>query len=248
MFQQSRPISPPAVLSDDTIRKLKTATASAGRTAHKRHIALRDQTIFALALGTGLREFEIAALTIGDAFELIDNEPRARSWVLLRVFKGSKRKPKARTEAQRKALAKRAAQRGEPAAKPAKQPKPPKPQRIYVPATVRAALDTFLAAKRARRERVTAEAPIFAGRAGKPVSLRLLRHIVALWQERAGVEHNRFHNMRHTAITRYYDHTNNLKAVQDFARHASLVTTQRYIHVANEYREQTADAMAASWG
>lgn len=234
MFEPARPMSAPGILSDDAVRKLREITLTTGKTAHKRHIALRDHTIFTVALGTGLREFEIAALTVGDAFEQIESEQRARPWVILRVFKGSKRKPKARAQAQRKALAKRSAERA-------------RTQRVYFPAPVRAALETFLAAKRARRERVTPEAPLFVGRAGKPVSERLLRHNFALWQVRAQVKHNRFHNVRHTAITRYWNQTKDLKAVQDFARHASLATTQRYMHVEDEYRERTADAAAASW-
>jgi integrase len=232
-------MSAPGILSDDAVRKLREITLTSGKTAHKRHIALRDHTIYALALGVGLREFEIAALKIADAYEEADGVTRARSWVMLRVFKGSNRKPrksKTRTEAQQKALAKRAAERAA------------KRQRVYFPAPVRAALDAFLEAKRARRESVSPDAPVFMGHPGKPVSERLLRHNFALWQIRANVKHNRFHNMRHTAITRYWGHTKDLKAVQDFSRHASLATTQQYLHTEDEYRERTGDALAERWG
>lgn len=45
----------------------------------------RDHVLFSLALGTGLREHEIAALTVGDIF----NADGARKRVQLRVFKRS---------------------------------------------------------------------------------------------------------------------------------------------------------------
>ena len=238
MFEPARPMSAPGILSDDTISKLKKITLTSGRTRHKRHIALRDHTIYTVALGAGLREAEIAALELGNTFEQIESELRAREWVILTVFKGSKRKPKARKQAQKKALAKKAAA-----------PARPKTRRVYFAATVRAALETFLAAKRARREeRIAPDAPLFAGRAGKPISTRLLRHSFKVWQIRAQVEHSRFHNLRHTAITRYYDMTLDPKATQDFAGHASFATTQRYVHVRDDYRMRTVDAVAASWG
>lgn len=50
----------------------------------------RDHVIFALALGTGLREHEIAALNIGD---LVHADGRVRRRVGLRVFKRSAKDP-----------------------------------------------------------------------------------------------------------------------------------------------------------
>jgi integrase/recombinase XerC len=50
----------------------------------------RDHMIFALALGTGLREHELLALDIGDVFHA---DLRARSLVQLRVFKMSNPDP-----------------------------------------------------------------------------------------------------------------------------------------------------------
>jgi integrase/recombinase XerC len=51
----------------------------------------RDHVIYALALGTGLREHEILALDVGDVFR---EDLRARSLVQLRVFKESNPDPK----------------------------------------------------------------------------------------------------------------------------------------------------------
>jgi site-specific recombinase XerC len=50
----------------------------------------RDHVIFALALGTGLREHELLALECGDVF---DEDGRARRRVTLRVFKRSAEDP-----------------------------------------------------------------------------------------------------------------------------------------------------------
>jgi integrase/recombinase XerC len=46
----------------------------------------RDHCLFAMALGTGLREHELIALCVGDVFR--DGRPR---WLLLSVFTGAQR-------------------------------------------------------------------------------------------------------------------------------------------------------------
>ena len=50
----------------------------------------RDHCLYALALGTGLREHELLALDCGDVF---DDDGRARRRVSLRVFKRSADEP-----------------------------------------------------------------------------------------------------------------------------------------------------------
>jgi len=62
------------------VRRLLKATAD-----HRR--GMRDHVIISLALATGLREFEIAALDFGDAFKSGKHVPRQR--IALRVFKRS---------------------------------------------------------------------------------------------------------------------------------------------------------------
>jgi len=47
----------------------------------------RDQVLYAMALGTGLREHELIALSVGDVFR--DGRPRKR--LLLSVFKAAQR-------------------------------------------------------------------------------------------------------------------------------------------------------------
>jgi integrase len=47
---------------------------------------------------------------------------------------------------------------------------------------------------------------------------------------RAGLPNIRFHDLRHTAITFAAKHVKDLKALQVFAGHASILTTMRYVH------------------
>jgi len=48
----------------------------------------RDHVLYAMALGTGLREHELVALDVGDVF---DTGGKARRRIVLRVFKGADR-------------------------------------------------------------------------------------------------------------------------------------------------------------
>ena len=51
-------------------------------------VGFRDHVLYAMALGTGLREHELVALDVGDVFDL---HGRARRRIVLRVFKGCDR-------------------------------------------------------------------------------------------------------------------------------------------------------------
>lgn len=75
--------APPRTLSDAEQARLLQVTGE-----HRR--GFRDHVIIALALGTALREHEIAALDIGD---IADDQGRVRRRVRLRVFKRSNPNP-----------------------------------------------------------------------------------------------------------------------------------------------------------
>lgn len=49
------------------------------------------------------------------------------------------------------------------------------------------------------------------------------------------------HSLRHAGATAAYNATRNLRAVQEMLGHASLATTQRYLHLDDEVRRETAD-------
>ena len=74
---------PPRTMTELEQAKLLKVTGEHAR-------GFRDHVLFALALGTGLREHEILALDVGDVF---DESGRVRRRVSLRVFKRSASKP-----------------------------------------------------------------------------------------------------------------------------------------------------------
>lgn len=49
------------------------------------------------------------------------------------------------------------------------------------------------------------------------------------------------HSLRHAGATAAYNSTRNLRAVQEMLGHASLATTQRYLHLDDDERRETAD-------
>ena len=74
---------PPRTLTEVEVARLLKTTG-------EHRDGFRDHVIFSLALGTGLREHEIAALNVGD---LLLEDERIRRRLALRVFKRSAREP-----------------------------------------------------------------------------------------------------------------------------------------------------------
>ena len=156
----------------------------------------RDHMIIAVALGTGLRAHEIAAL---DVENVRADSGRIRRRFILKVFKRASEEP---------AL-----------------------QEVFFSERLRVKLERFLAWKEKRGERVDAAAPVFVSRKGNRISGRRLRTLFRKWQERAGFERlYNFHVLRHTAISNVYNHCKDIRLTQRFARHKSVLSTQRYAH------------------
>ncbi len=189
----------------------------------------RDHVILSVALGTALRESEIAALNIGDVARG-PNEIRGR--IELKEFA-------------RKGQTTKAA--GTKAAAPVAR------QRVFVPKLVRVKLKKFLAWKKREGEPVGKDAPLFSARPGgaldgttaNRISKRLVRHIWRTWQKKAGFEPPffTFHELRHTSLTNLYQSTKDLRLVQEQARHASINTTQIYAHVSEEQIRRAVEEM-----
>jgi integrase len=57
----------------------------------------------------------------------------------------------------------------------------------------------------------------------------------------------RFHDLRHTALTRLIQRAADLRTVKDIAGHASLKTTQRYLH-SNDKIQQAAVENLSDFG
>jgi site-specific recombinase XerC len=74
---------PPRTLTDVEQARLLKVTG-------EHRDGFRDHVIFALALGTGLREHEIAALDVGD---VLHDDGRVRRRIALRIFKRSSNEP-----------------------------------------------------------------------------------------------------------------------------------------------------------
>lgn len=71
-----------------TLTELEQATLL--KVTGERRDGFRDHVIFAVALGTGLREHEIAALDVGD---VLHEDGRVRRRIALRTFKRSSTEP-----------------------------------------------------------------------------------------------------------------------------------------------------------
>ena len=81
MAYAARTRRPPTTLTDDEVRRLLKVSGQAVD-------GYRDHVIFSLALGCGLREFEIVGLNCGDIITAADG---VRKRIQLRVFKGAAR-------------------------------------------------------------------------------------------------------------------------------------------------------------
>ena len=90
--------------------------------------------------------------------------------------------------------------------------------------------------------RVPGERWVFAGRHGGHLSPARLREWIAELAAEAGVGKVTPHQLRHTAITKAYHATKDLRAAQDFAGHTKVETTVRYTEV---HRDRLAAAVKA---
>jgi integrase/recombinase XerC len=108
-------------------------------------------------------------------------------------------------------------------------------QEIELPERVQLKVEAYLIYRRRCGEMLTADTPLFMSQKGGRLSVRQARRIFQKWQVEALLERRfTFHATRHTACTRLYDETLDIRAVQEFARHADIGTTQRYTHVSRE--------------
>ena len=107
----------------------------------------------------------------------------------------------------------------------------PENQEVILPDALRAKLDKFYQWKRRANQSVASEAPLFMSRRKQRLSKRQVRHAFHVWQERAGFERRVcFHTLRHTACSTLYRRTLDIRLTQRFARHKSVLSTNRYAH------------------
>lgn len=72
-----------------------------------------------------------------------------------------------------------------------------------------------------------------------PMTTRGVKKMFMRFRDQAGLPHFRFHDLRHTALSRVVRATKDLQAAQRIARHANVKMTLRYAHILDE------DVMAA---
>jgi site-specific recombinase XerC len=107
----------------------------------------------------------------------------------------------------------------------------PGPQQVLLSEGLRTKLARFLDCKRRENHSLETDAPLFISRRGLRLSLRQVRHLFSVWQERAGfIRPYSFHSIRHSACSNLYNATKDIRLTQSFARHKSILTTMRYTH------------------
>jgi integrase len=62
--------------------------------------------------------------------------------------------------------------------------------------------------------------------------------------KKAGIPHIRYHDVRHTALTRMVVNGEDLETVRAIAGHASLRTTQRYLHSNDKLKQQAVEKLS----
>lgn len=108
-------------------------------------------------------------------------------------------------------------------------------QEIILPDGVRAKLEKLYRWKKRAGEALSESAPLFISRKGNRLSTRQLRHAFGVWQKRAGFDRRfSFHALRHSACSRIYRLTKDIRLTQRFARHKSILTTAIYSHPSDE--------------
>ncbi len=91
-----------------------------------------------------------------------------------------------------------------------------------------------------RRECATVAPAVFLGRRGDQLSEQGIGRVVAALGRSAGLERRITpHMLRHTVATLLLRNGANLRVVQEFLGHASVVTTERYTHVSKADLEAT---------
>ena len=77
---------------------------------------------------------------------------------------------------------------------------------------------------------------LFLNAAGKRLSTQGIANVLGSLRQRAGIErHVTPHMLRHTAATLLLRNGADVRVVQEFLGHASIVTTQRYTHITKEH-------------
>jgi integrase/recombinase XerD len=87
------------------------------------------------------------------------------------------------------------------------------------------------------RARIETRSPaLFLNSSGGRLTTQGIANVIAQLREKAGIEsHVTPHMLRHTVATLLLCNGVDIRIVQEFLGHASIATTQRYIHITKEH-------------
>ena len=73
---------------------------------------------------------------------------------------------------------------------------------------------------------------VFTTTKGRRIQARYVRQMLQKKVQKAGInKHIHFHSLRHTALTRFYSQTKDIRLVQQIAGHKNIQTTTIYTHL-----------------
>jgi site-specific recombinase XerD len=88
----------------------------------------------------------------------------------------------------------------------------------------------------ARMQIESVSSALFLNAAGKRLSTQGIANVIGSLRQRAGIErHVTPHMLRHTVATLLLRNGADVRVVQEFLGHASILTTQRYTHITKEH-------------
>lgn len=109
------------------------------------------------------------------------------------------------------------------------------------------ALEQYLA-ERPRLHPATDEPALFVSDRGNRLSIRTVQELVKRFGKLATIRTPVTpHVLRHSSATRLAELGTPLRVVQEICGHASVTTTERYVHVNGNERRRAIDALAVRW-
>lgn len=173
----------------------------------------RDHVLFAMALGTGLREHELLALNVGD---VLTDKGKARRRIILRVFKSRKREGAPPPAPQEVILS--------------------DTLRAKIERLVKLNRERGLLVHDEAPLFVSREGGRLSERQARTAFTRWQ-------ERAGFERHVHFHALRHTACTSIYAATKDIRLTQKFARHARITTTTIYTHPSDDDMLRAVEAL-----